>query len=144
MRAARRDTEAHADLTVADLPEGAGVLSLHSDRVLALLGEAGVVEDPRVDWISCHHLRDGVAGGESTHVAIAPVRIGEEVKQSLVSGVGQAGIGAGPRRDRLDALALAVAEQAKGIGRKRDTPLLVPQEVANATEILCEPTLPIE
>jgi hypothetical protein len=34
-----------ADLTVATLAEGAGVLALDPDGALALLGEAGVVED---------------------------------------------------------------------------------------------------
>jgi hypothetical protein len=75
VRAPGRDAEAHADLAIADLADGAGVLSLHANRVFALFREARVVEDPRIDGRARGHRVDGMAGGESTHVAIAPLRV---------------------------------------------------------------------
>src|SRR5689334_21265609 len=73
VRAARRDTQAHANLTIGNLACRACVLTLHADRMLALFEKASVVEDPRVDRLMLGHRRDGISCGCAANVAIAPV-----------------------------------------------------------------------
>ena len=75
-----------ADLAVAALAEGAGVLPLDADGALALLGEAGVIED-----------QDGIAlGGQGEHppdplaveVVLVPGHLGEQALEALLGGAG--------------------------------------------------------
>jgi len=47
--------QAHPDLAVADLAEGAGVLPGHAHGMLALFGEAGVVEEPGCPGAEVRH-----------------------------------------------------------------------------------------
>src|SRR5262249_12625745 len=70
-----RPAEAHADLTVGDLPCGARVLPLNSDRVRPLFEETRVVDDPGVDGLPGVQGLDPVLGRLSTNVAIAPRRV---------------------------------------------------------------------
>jgi hypothetical protein len=58
--------------------------------------------------------------------------------------VGPPGGGTGAGGDGLDALAFALRHEAERIERKRGTPLLVLQDVADARELLSQPLLPIE
>ena len=74
------------NLAVAGLAQGARVLPLHADGALALLGEAGVVED-----------EDGVAFAGKLHegadaliveVVVVEGDAGQQVVQALLAGVG--------------------------------------------------------
>jgi hypothetical protein len=72
-----------ADLAVADLAERARVLALDSGRVLAVLGKAGVVENPGLHLDRGHHpLGDG-----AQHRGRLPGAVGEELLHRLVVGL---------------------------------------------------------
>ena len=76
------------DLAVAFLAQGAGVLPGDAHRALALLGEAGVIEDQ--DAVSLagqsEHLLDTLA----VEVVLVPSRGGEQALELLFGGVGDA------------------------------------------------------
>src|SRR3954452_3859115 len=102
--------DADGDLTVGLLAQGAAILPLHADGVLALLGESGVVED-----------EDALGAGEGLRqvwaVALAepllvPGALVDELLQGLL-GVLDRQIGGQDNASgqRLDALAFAVVEQ---------------------------------
>jgi hypothetical protein len=93
--------DAHPDLAVGDLAEGARVLAGDPDRGSAVLGEAGVVHDPgvRVD-------RRRQLGGEPlADRPPVPGALADELLQRLLVAVREA-LGHG-----LDRLALAVQHQ---------------------------------
>jgi hypothetical protein len=109
--------DADGALAVGLLAQGAAVLALDADGVLALLGEGGVVDDED---------RLGVGEGVGHEAAIAspgdllvPIGLVDEVLQALV-GVLDAEL---ERQvdacdERLDALAFAVLEQAAEVDQR--------------------------
>ena len=104
------DAEADANLAVGDFSRRAGVLSLHSHRMLALFEEAGVIDNPGFHGLALRHGGKGVPGSLPAHLPVAPAGVDGEVQQSLVHRVRLAGVRAGTGRNRLDALALPVPE----------------------------------
>src|SRR5690606_27199905 len=78
---------------------------------------------------------DRVRRGDSTDVLVVPSRVGDEVEQTLMRGVGAPWIGTCTRRDGLHALALTVAQDAHGIDSERLAPTVVAELFANLAEI---------
>jgi hypothetical protein len=117
-------------LAVGLLPEGAAILPLDADGVLALLREGGVVdhEDPR----RVGELRRHLGPIAPEHGELVPGALAEELLQRLV-GVGD--VEPGRQGDagghRLDALAVAVGEQAPQIGA-------APGGLPRAVEVVAE------
>ena len=138
VRTARGERERDADLTVGDLACRAGVLPLHAHRVLALLEEPGVVENPGLDGLRRRHRLERVASGGETNDVVVPVRVRDEVQQALMSGVDPGGASNGAGSDGLDALALTVAEQAMGVGGEGSATSRVAEEKAELLEVVFE------
>jgi len=135
--------EADADLAIGDLARGAGVLTLNADRVLALFEPAAVVDDPVFDRLALGQGVERAVGSDKADIAIAPVGIDHEVTEPLMQSIGLGGIGAGAGGDRLDALALGIAEQAERVQRERGAPLLVAEHVSDAIEVGLQPRLTV-
>jgi len=136
---AGRDGQADADLAVRDLAGRTGVLPLHADRVGALLEKACVVDDPCLHRTSAGHRLQRITRRRTPNVAITPRRVGHEMQQPLVRRVGGRRIGASAARDRLRALALAVAENAHRIGREGLAAAWRSQNPSNLSEEPFEP-----
>jgi hypothetical protein len=80
------DAEADANLAVGDFSRRAGVLSLHSHRMLALFEEAGVVDNPGFHGLALRHGGEGVPGGLPAYIPVAPHGIdGEGTPAALLS-----------------------------------------------------------
>src|SRR5579859_939061 len=136
---ARRDRQAHADLAVGDLAGRAGVLALNADRVRALLEKPRVVDDPRGHWLSLLHRLDGVACGLQPHGSVVPMAARQEVQQLLVDIVSLLRRATSAGRDRLGALALAVAEHPERVHGERLALAPILQVRADPSEELLEP-----
>src|SRR5437667_1950003 len=72
---------------------------------------------------------------------VVPRGIGREMVQALVLGVHAIRICARSRRDRLEALALGVAENTERVRRKRRTPLRAAEDLTDAIEVRAQPLL---
>src|SRR5260221_3845718 len=84
-----------------------------------LLEEARVIDDPGRDGLALLHGLDRVLRGFQPDCAIVPLAPAEKVAELAVNVVGLARVGACPGRDRLCALAFAVAEDAECVHRER-------------------------
>src|SRR5580658_26589 len=124
-------TEADGHLAVGDLAGASRVLSLHAGRVTALLEHARVVDDPAGDRLSLGHRRDHVPSRFASNVSIAPRGLAHEVQQPVVQPLALLRIAAGPSRDRLHALALAVTQKAERVGRERCSLILSAKMLAD-------------
>jgi hypothetical protein len=95
--------QAHRDLAIVLLAELAAVLARHADGVLALLREAGVVDDP------VPHRPVPLEGGQDPaahrgqHRRVIPLGLGHDMMQRLVPGLHPSGLD--PGRHGLHALA---------------------------------------
>ncbi len=99
----------HGDLAVPDFAQTARVLPRDADRVVALLGKAGVIEQQ--DATPFGHLR----AQDAPHGGRRPGRVGDEMLETLVGrGVGQA------REHRLHRLAGTIAQQPGDVVPERD------------------------
>ena len=130
----RRDREADADLAVGDLAGRACVLPLHADRVLALLEEAGVVDDPRPRDRCARHRRERVARRRQPDRVVVPRRVCDEMQEALMRGVHVRDAGARAGHDRLHALAITVADQPHRVAREVLAPLRRAEHLADAVE----------
>src|SRR5262249_36151244 len=138
---ARRDAQAHADLTVSDLAERAAVLALHADGVFALLRKAGVVDDPSRHGLAALQRRNRMAGGDEPHRFVVPIAPGEKVQKTIGRAVRCRRLRLAARRDRLAALALAIAENSERVGRKRSPLAVLLKELSDLREVRLEPRL---
>jgi len=107
----------------------------------ALLGKAGVVDDPGFDRAVLFDQRQGELLYSAENPLIRPRRVGDEMQQRLV-------LGRNPgrrrhRRDRLDALALARQQQAQAIITQRRRPIGMPDHLGERLDIGAKPFLPI-
>ena len=136
---AGRQSEAHPDLAVGNLPCRAGVLPLHADRVRPLLEEAGVVDNPSLELVPRDQRRQRVANSLRSDIGVAPFRDTHEVEEPLVGRVGALRERIGSGRDRLRALALGIGQDPHRIRREGRSALLEFQHVADAPEVGLEP-----
>lgn len=136
----RGDGETHADLAVGDLACGTCVLPLHPYRMLTLLQESGVVQDPGDHRLALGHRREGVIGGNPAHLGVAPVRV-REVQEPLMDCVYARRVGAGTSGDGLDALAFTIAEQPHRVHGERAASGVVAERAPDGVEVALEPLL---
>jgi hypothetical protein len=108
----------------------------------ALFEEAGVVDLPGLDRLARRQCFEGVSRGAEPHFVIAPGRVCNEVLQLLMDRAHLLDIGAAARCDRLDALALGIAQEPQRIGREGGSPAVVPENLADPAEELCQSALP--
>jgi hypothetical protein len=96
-------------------------LSGHADQVAALLGKAGVVENPGLD--RSHMLEGGqnVLAHHGEHGRVAPCRLGNQVRERLVGGLNMLPIE--PGRHRFDPLARSRQQQAGTVAAQRVAPI---------------------
>jgi hypothetical protein len=135
-------------LAVAHLSQRARVLPLHAHRVLSLLGKPGVVDDPCRNGLLFLERLDDVPRGLPPHAEVIPRTEPKEIQEPCLHPLARR-----PRTllleaarrascDRLDALALALAEDALRVQRERLL-LLAPGKVLTdpAMEKLTQPAL---
>jgi hypothetical protein len=109
--------QADRDLAIVLLAELPAILPRHADRLRALLGVAGVVDDPGVDRAV---LLDGwqhLAAHRGQHRLVRPVRLGDQMMQRLLRRLHPLRLQ--PGRHRLDALALTRQQQPGAVGLER-------------------------
>ncbi len=63
------------------LAELAAILPRHADRVLALLGKAGVVDDPRLDRSMALDLRQNQLADLAQDLLVRPAPFADEVQK---------------------------------------------------------------
>src|SRR6185312_888250 len=107
----------HRHLAIGLLAELTAILVLHPDRMLALLGERGVVDDPRLDRPALFHGRQHHLAHLGQHVFVRPGRVADKMQQRLV--LRRRPRRSRPRCHRLDALALAGKHQTGAIIAQR-------------------------
>jgi hypothetical protein len=129
--------QADRHLAVVLLAELAAVLPRHADRVLALLGHAGVIDDQRSDLAS--PLDDGQDTGahRREHRVIGPIGLGHEVMERLVRGLYPPRLHA--RGHRFDAFALARQQQPRTIRSERRGPVGMAECRRDRLDIGAEP-----
>jgi hypothetical protein len=105
--------QAHNDLAVVLLAKLSTVLPRHTDRMLAFLGYAGVVDDQRPD--RAVPLDDGQHAGahRREYRIIRPVGLRYEVMQRLMRSLHASRLHA--RSYRLDALAIARQQKPRTV-----------------------------
>ena len=106
----RRDSEANTNLAVRDLSGGTGVLSFDSNGVLALFQEPSVIDDPVRNRLSLRHRCESVPRGFFPSFVITPLRVRDEMLNSLMLGIYLVRIWACPRRNRLHTLSCAISK----------------------------------
>jgi hypothetical protein len=72
---------------------------------------------------------------------VAPRRIDCEVLKALMCSVHSLGVGTCPRRDRLDAPALAVSDDSERVDREGFPPPAAIENVPDVVEVLCQALL---
>src|SRR6201996_9641087 len=129
--------EADRHLAVVPLAQHAAVLPGNADRMRAVLGEAGVIDNPVQHRPMPLDPRQPLRPPRGQHRRIVPVRLGHHVVQRLMFGLHMCGVE--PRRHRLDALALAGQQQAGAVGLRRGRPARMPQHTGNRIQISRQP-----
>jgi hypothetical protein len=78
------DRQRHRHLAIGLLAELTAILTLYSDRMLALLGERRIVDDPGFDRAALRHRRHHQFAHFRQHPFIRPRRIGDDVLELLM------------------------------------------------------------
>src|SRR5690606_28532642 len=97
------------------------------------------VDDPRFDGLACGHCLERISGRFEPNRMIVPWRVECEMMQSLMLGVCAIRICTCSGGDRLQALALAFAEDAERVDGEGSPPLGSPQHCTDAVEVLSQP-----
>ena len=74
----------HRDLTVILLAKLPAILTPHTDRVRSLLGETGVIDDPRFDRSMAFYRRQYHLAHFGQNTLVRPRRVADEVQQRLM------------------------------------------------------------
>ena len=112
-----RHRQADRHLAVVLLAQLAAILPRHADRVAALLGKAGVVDDPRLDRFVTRDGWQDTFAHTAQHRLIGPRRLGHKVQQRLVLRRGS--LRRGHCRQWFDALAALRRQQPNTVVRER-------------------------
>jgi len=128
--------QAYRHLAIILLAELATVLPRHAYRVPALLGKAGVVDDPGRDRTERRQHLVACCGQKRL---IRPGRLGDEMVQRLVRSTHP--LGPDPSRHRLDALALTRQDQAAAVSGERLRAISVRQGARKGFDVSCKPLL---
>src|SRR4051812_37228121 len=131
------ERERHGHLAIVLLAELAAILTRHPDRVPALLGEAGIVDDPGLDGPSTLEGGQDQVAHLGEHGRIGPRRLTDEMQQRLV-------LGGGPGRSchrghRFYALALGRHEQARAVVPQRCGSIGVTDGISQRLDIGSKP-----
>src|SRR6266436_1932537 len=94
------------------------MLRLNAGGMPALFQHSRVIDDPGLDGLSLAQGTNDVLSGLAPDVAIAPWAFPDEVKKAIVEPTRFPRLRAGTCRDRLDALAIAIRENAESVGGK--------------------------
>jgi hypothetical protein len=92
---------------------------LHTRRLTPLLEEPRVVDHPRADTLTRLHRVHRIARRKFSDGPVLPLRLSDEVQQVIVRALRPLRIVGGCRRQRLDALALMLAENPHRVERER-------------------------
>jgi hypothetical protein len=131
----------HRHLAIGLLAELTAILVVHADRMLALLGERGVVDDPRLNRSALLDRRQHHLAHLGQHVLVRPGRVGDKMQQRLV--LCRRPRWSRPRRHRLNALAFPRQHQARAIVAQRSRPLHVTDHASKTGYILGKPRFAI-
>jgi hypothetical protein len=131
--------QAYRHLAIVLLAKLPAILPRHADRVLALLGKAGVINDPVGNRAMPLDRRQHGTAHRSQHGRIIPRRLGHNVVHGLVLRLYRGRCD--PCRHWFDALALAWQQQPGAIGPRRRFPTGMAQHRDNPIQIRCEPRL---
>jgi len=112
-RVAIGNRQRHRDLTVVLFAELAAILPPHPDRVRSLLGEGGVVDDPRFDRPVTFNRRQHLLPHLGQNLLIRPCGLADEMQKRLM--LRSRPLRSRNRRHRFHALALARHHQAHAI-----------------------------
>lgn len=104
-----RDRQADRNLTVVLLAQLAAILARYAHRVLALLGKAGVVDDPRPDRSMLFDLWKDPVANPRQQGRVRPRRLSHEMQQRLMPGRHPR------RRQRFHALALQRHQKSEAV-----------------------------
>src|SRR6201996_2951390 len=137
----RRNAQAHRHLAVGRLAGRPRVLTLHTGRVLPLLEEACVVDDPGHHRFTLLHRGDGVPRRREADLVVVPRRVRDEVVDPLVARARVLRVARGARRDRLHALPLRLAQQTHRVHRERFAAVTAAEQLADPVEVPFKPTL---
>ena len=124
-------------MAIVLLAELAAVLTRHPDRVPALVGEAGIVDDPGLDGPGAFNGGQHQVAHLGEHRRIRPRRLTYEMQQRLV-------LGGDPGRSchgghRLDALARGWHEQARAVVAQRCGPIGVADDTGQRLDVDAKP-----
>jgi len=128
-------------LAICLLAELPAILVMHADRMLALLWERRVIDDPRLNRPILLDRRQHHLAHLGQHLLVRPGRHADKVKQRLV--LCRRPGWSGPRRYRLDALALAGQHQASTVIAQRPRPVRVTDDARKPLHIRCKPCFAI-
>src|SRR2546428_424170 len=129
--------EAYRHLAVVLFAKHAAILAGHAHRVAALLGHAGVVDDPRRHRAVSLQGRQHGLTGRAQDGAIVPGGIGDEVMHRLMARAHVARIDA--RGHRLDALPLPGQTEPGDIGPQGAVPIPMAAGPAETLNIRVKP-----
>src|SRR6266536_567020 len=129
----------HGYLAVVLFSKYATVLPGHADRMLPLLGNPSVVDDPARDRTMTFHRIEHAVSGQSQHGRILPCGIRNEMMHRLVPRADMPWINAS--RHRLDALPIACETQPSTVCSKRPGTIGMPHNHKQEFKILLKPLL---
>src|SRR5580700_4848495 len=107
--------------------------------MLPLLGEAGVIDDPRLDRPMRLERRKYDLAYLGHHLLVRPIRLVDKVEQRLVLGRGSSR--RSHCRDRLHALAFTRAHQPNAIDMQRSSTRRMPDNPRNLLNVRSKPSL---
>jgi hypothetical protein len=93
-------------------------LPLDADGVLALLEESRVVDGPDGHGVLLLRSLNCVARGRTSHFSVAPGRFANEVEESIMAALHVLRLAERSGCDGLDALPLALAQDAESVGHE--------------------------
>src|SRR3954466_5669265 len=129
--------ERHSYLAIVLLAELTAILARHPHRVPALLGEAGIIDDPGLDGPGALDPRQDQVAHLGEHGRIGPRRLSHEMQQRLVLG-GDPGRSC-HRGHRFYALARGRHEQARAVVAQRCGPIGVADGTGQRLDIDAKP-----
>ena len=133
--------DSHGALAVVLFPHLSAILSRHAYGMLALLGKAGVINDPRQHRPLTLHFWQGIIPNCLHHRDITPRCLGHKMMQGLVFGTHLAR--SKLRRHGFDTLSLNRQQQARAIRLKRFHPVCMTQRGGQLFRIRTKPGLDI-
>jgi hypothetical protein len=132
------DRQRHHRLAVGLLAELAAILVMHADRVLALLGERRVVDDPGLDRPVPLDLRHYHPLHLGQHRRVGPRGVGNEMQKLLV--LRRHAGRRRHRRHRLHASAPLCRQQPRAIALQRPRPIRMPDHARQTINVRHEPS----